>query len=151
MIEKNQLRSLISRTLYDLRMHSDAAVELLMGTAAVESKLGSYIRQEEGPALGIMQMEPRTEHDRWFNYLAYRQHLKSRVELITGRPGPGEWLEYDLKYQIVMARIFYFSITEKLPEANDIIGLANYWKTYYNTEKGKGTVDKFVSNYKKYC
>ena len=39
---------------------------------------------------------------------------------------------------------------EKLPNSYDIEGLAKYWKKYYNTEGGKGTVEKFIEKYEKY-
>jgi len=37
-----------------------------------------------------------------------------------------------------------------LPNAEDIEGLAHYWKKYYNTVYGSGKVEEFVNNYKKY-
>ena len=62
-INKHQLRDLISDTLHEIDAHSDAAVNLLMGTCAQESHLGTYIRQISGSALGIMQVEPATYQD----------------------------------------------------------------------------------------
>jgi hypothetical protein len=31
--------------------------------------------------------------------------------------------------------------------ANDIAGMARYWKRYYNTVHGKGTEAEFIKNY----
>ena len=35
-------------------------------------------------------------------------------------------------------------LAEALPEAGDIEGQGQYWKTHYNTPLGKGTVTKYV-------
>ena len=129
-----------------------AAVNLLLGTAAVESQMGHYIHQIKGPALGIYQMEPRTHLDIWNNYLSYKRgtvsKILSKLEL-TKRP-KAERMIYDLQYATLMARFFYLRVKEQLPEEDDIGALANYWKKYYNTELGKGTPEKFVNAYYKY-
>ena len=44
-LNKNQFKDLIERCLKKTMMHSDAAVALLLGTAAQESAFGTYIRQ----------------------------------------------------------------------------------------------------------
>jgi hypothetical protein len=38
----------------------------------------------------------------------------------------------------------YLKYKKELPGANDLSGLANYWKTYYNTKLGKGVPNTFV-------
>ena len=151
MINKMQLKGLICRVLRDLGLYSDSAVNLLMGTAAQESRLGTYIHQlGGGPALGIFQMEPDTEKDIWINYISYRKPLEGRIADTTGRRGPGPWLELDLAYQIAMARIHYLRVPESLPDPDDIAALAQYWKLYYNTSLGDGSEDEFVANYNRY-
>ena len=63
-MNKVTLRNLITSVLKELNLHSDNAVNLLMGTAAQESHLGKYRKQiGGGPALGIFQMEPATFND----------------------------------------------------------------------------------------
>ncbi len=47
--------------------NSDKARFLLLCTAAIESNCGYYIKQVDGPALGIWQMEPATHDDIWEN------------------------------------------------------------------------------------
>ena len=34
-----------------------------------------------------------------------------------------------------------------LPDADNVAELAHYWKLYYNTPEGKGTVEEFIKNY----
>ncbi len=49
---------------------------------------------------------------------------------------------------ICMCRVQYFRQKEAIP--NTLRGYAEYWKKYYNTEKGKGTVQQFIDDYKFY-
>ena len=76
-INKNDIREAIREVLTYLGKHSDSAEELLMLTCAVESQLGTYLKQIKGPARGIFQMEPATERDCWVNFLRMKiLHLK---------------------------------------------------------------------------
>jgi len=150
MIDKAQLRSLITKVLKEANLYSESAVELLMLTAAVESKLGTYIKQlGGGPALGIFQMEPLTEQDIHGHFLAYREGLEDIVDSFSTMQ-PDE-LEWNLAYQILMARLHYLRVPEPLPDKDDVEGLAKYWKKYYNTNLGKGTVEKAVRAYRSCC
>lgn len=147
-IDKTQLEDLITRVLLDANLWSREAVDLLMLTAAQESHLGTYIVQKGGgPAQGIFQMEPLTEEDIWHNYLEYREDLRDYV-LDTCPEGTFSSLETDLVYQILMARLHYRRVPSPLPKG--IEGMANYWKKFYNTNEGKGTVEEAVANYKRF-
>lgn len=153
MIDKDQFAQLIHDVLIsiDSSVYSPDAVYLLLGTAAQESRLGTYINQINGPALGVFQMEPTTEQDIWTNFLQYRPHLRNMVAKATGvkHPDPGH-LRGNLIYQIAMARLHYFRVPEPLPAGNDILAMARYWKEHYNTHLGRGTVEEFQGNYTRY-
>ena len=56
-------------TLHDLVLNSTAAEELIVFTCATESLGGTYLKQVNGPAIGIYQMEPETYNDIWQNYI----------------------------------------------------------------------------------
>jgi len=148
-MNKDQLRAIIREVLEHIGLYSESAEELLMLTAAVESNLGQYVRQIGGPAKGIFQMEPATENDIWENYLDYKTgRLKLAVsdfEVLSG-----DSLVHSLGYQIAMARVHYLRVAEQLPESTDIVGLARYWKKYYNTELGSGTIEKAIGKYNRY-
>lgn len=135
-------------TLAKLGLYSDSAVNLLMGTCAQESQLGTYLKQINGPALGIFQTEPATHDDIWDNYLKYKPDLAAKVLEINARETNS--LITDLSYAAAIARIHYLRAPALLPKPDDIEGLARYWKRYYNTNKGKGTVEEFINNYKRY-
>lgn len=137
---KTQFRELIERVLKENNLYSESAVNLLMGTAAVESDFGTYLRQINGPALSPFQIEPAT-------YLWLSDKYWERFPV--GKAA--ENLEWDLRLAILVARLKYLSIPEPLPEANDIPALARYWKKYYNTYLGAGTEAGFIRAYQKYC
>lgn len=145
----NQFKNLVYVKLKEANLYSESAFNLLILTALHESYGLQYIRQKRGPALGFFQMEPATEKDIWENYLAFKKDLSELVTNITGRSGPGDWLEYDLCYQIIMARIHYLRVKEPIPNQDDIEEMARYWKKYYNTEAGRGTEEKFINTVSK--
>lgn len=148
---RNQFEDLIIHVLNDLGLHSLSAVNLLLGTAAQESHFGTYLRQINGPALGVFQMEPATESDIWGNFLRYHTDLRRQVvqNTLIYCPSP-DALVWNLAYSIAMARIKYYRSPDPLPSPDDIEGLAAYWKKIYNTPQGRGTEDEFVENYKRY-
>lgn len=153
MINPTQLKDLIIEpVLKEYELYSEAAVNLLLGTCAQESRMGYYLKQVKGPALGIYQMEPLTHNDLW------EQVMKSTKKPCRKIADDFFWetgytyhdLISDLKFATIMCRLQYWRFPEPLPEVDDIEGLAKYWKKYYNTEKGKGTVEQFIKNYENY-
>lgn len=148
-IDCKQLRDqIIVPSLVMLEMLSNSAVNLLLGTAAQESHMGTYIKQITGPACGIYQVEPGTFFYCWSNTpLA----LKRRIMLFLNysKEPVASMMTYDLRLATIMCRLKYYSIKEKLPD-NTPPELAVYWKKYYNTPLGKGTELEFVTNYGKY-
>jgi hypothetical protein len=148
-INAKQLQSyVIVPTLVRLGLYSDAAVNLLLLTCAQESEMGEYLKQINGPALGIYQMEPPTHDDIWNNYLVYQLTLKQKVLDIDKQNSIN--LITNLAYATAMARIDYLREPAPLPTANDIQGLAHYYKRYYNTDEGAATVEEVVANYQRY-
>jgi hypothetical protein len=148
-----QFRDLISRVISRLGVYSPEAVELLMGTCATESDFGRYLRQLfGGPGRGVFSMEPATDIDIWENYLQYRPERARLLTGISGVTGPSAWaLETNLAYQIGQARYHYLRVSDPLPAADDVMGLAQYWKRYYNTAAGRGTPEDFYRKYQLYC
>jgi len=146
---------IIIPTLKYLDLLSNSGINLLLGIAAQESHLGEYLHQINGCAMGIYQMEPETVIDLQNNFLDYRPKLDEKIgKLRISAPKkyfPGDTeIEGNLYYATAMTRIFFLRFPESLPKADDIEGLAVYWKKYYNTEKGKGKITDFIYNYNKY-
>ena len=95
---------------FNPKLYSEAAVELLMGTAASESALGFNLVQVNGPALGIFQMEPTTHDDVW-RYLERdgNRALWSLVDSFS-LTTDAEEMVYNLQYATAMARIRYWYV-----------------------------------------
>ena len=152
MINTGQLRDLITRTLKETPSgHSEDAVELLMMIAAHESRLGTYLRQVDGPALGIFQIEPTTHDDTWENGDSICANAQ-----ILGIECAVEKLEYDLRYQIFMARQKLFMISEALPSSEgasseNVSLMSDYCKEHWNTVDGGADAFDYFNAYLDYC
>lgn len=150
-MKATQLKELIIKpALNKIDLYSKEALELVFGTACVESCAGEYIRQfPAGPALGIFQMELATYNDLFKNYLNNRPGLKAKVMTLYC---PGMTVEENLTTNLIfaaaMCRIHYLRASAPIP--GDLSGWAAYWKKYYNTKYGKGTPEKFIKAYERY-
>lgn len=141
--------SVIESTLKEIGLFSSEAVSLLMGTAAQESGFGRYIKQIKGPALGIFQIEPNTFNSICNDFLAYNDDLRFLVwDVCNIREFDAQDLDTNLELSICFARLKYYTIPASIP--TDLDGQAAYWKKYYNTIYGAGTVDEYISNYNKF-
>lgn len=148
-MDSNQLRFLVVRPVLEhIGLHSEAAENLVMGTAAQESRL-KYIHQlGNGPAKGLFQMEPATHDDIWGNFLEYRDDTAGLVlDYFAGGKPDADQMVWNMAYACAMCRVHYLRVPEGLPAADDIDGLAAYWKEHYNTHLGAGTVEEFIENY----
>ena len=152
MIDISQFRELIIKpALTVIDAYSDAADELVLGTALQESRL-QYIKQlGNGPALGVFQMEPATHDDIWENYLAYKDDLADAVKSLAApnggaHPSANELIG-NMWYAAAMCRIHYLRVSDPLPEAGDVPGQAAYWKEHYNTYLGAGTEEEYEENW----
>lgn len=150
MLNVNQLRELIIKpTLERLLMYSQDAVELLVFTCAVESNGGSYLKQIQGPALGIYQMEPNTYIDIWENYIKAKKGLMTLISSnfeVFYMPDEDRMI-YDLRYATMMARLHYSRVAGHLPDHNDVNSIWEYYKKYYNTPIGAAEKESSISKY----
>lgn len=149
---QSQLREVIRIVLtgFDPRVYSASAVEQLMFTCAAESNFGEYLYQDDGDpeiesnlALGLFQMEAFTFNDIQDRVIMRRYpewERRKPIELIT-----------DLRLAIIMARMKYWSVPSPLPAADNVMGMARYWKRHYNTWMGAGTIKGGIEKYERYC
>lgn len=152
MLSVRQFRTEIVRPVLDhIGLHSAAAENLLVGTAVQESQL-RYLRQmPSGPGLGLYQIEPRTHHDLYINFVLAKPAISDQLHALQGFwPQPDAALIGNLFYATAVARMIYYRVKEPLPHANDVEGLARYWKKHYNTHEGRGTVSSFILNYREF-
>jgi len=153
MLNRKQLREVVIRpALVEINAYSNEAEELLFGICAVESLGGTYLKQVNGPALGIYQMEPRTYNDLYHNYLKFRpEKLKKilKVNQYSCYPKPIS-LIYNLKFATQIARTQLLRFESPIPNYKDVEGLARYWKNFWNTYRGKGNVEDFIDRYNRF-
>ncbi|MBF0309227.1 MAG: hypothetical protein HQL56_06840 [Magnetococcales bacterium] len=151
-LDPDQLVTYVIRPCLErLGLHSKAAEELILGTAIQESGLRFLHQIGGGPALGLWQMEPATHDDIWSNFLAFKPSLGGLI-LDAGHGTTfrhPDRLVSDLDYACAMARAHYFRQPMSLPAAGDLAGQAAYWKRYYNTPKGAGTVEEYIANWQR--
>ena len=128
---------------------SDDAVELLLGTAARESRLGKFPDRPGMGGVGPFQVNPKTEEHLWESYLKQNPKLAKNLTRVTGVAGPNpEALKGNFPYSAVMARLAYTRAkNEPIPSRHDPVGMANYWKNHYNTAAGQGTPEGFLETY----
>lgn len=155
MIDAKQLREwIIKPACEQLSLHDLRSEQLILGTFAVESHLGSKLKQfPTGPAKGIGQMEDSTHDDCWKNYLAYRPPLASAVRSLapscfhTTDPVVqvrAEALIGGLLYSAGMTRIKYRRASAPLPREGDWAGMAWYWEEFYNTRGNAPNENDFM-------
>jgi hypothetical protein len=154
---KEELRYIILKTHEMLDIWANPrAVTLLLGTAATESNFGQVLRQEgysmqsDKGAFGLYQMELNTHDDLWDNFLNYRSILCTKVKMILGCLHCREALIGNLYYATAMARLQYLRHKEPLPPVDDLQKQGTYYCKYFNSNKGKGTVEKYVADYKRF-
>lgn len=154
MINAEHLLTYVVRpTLHTIGHHSVAREQLLLGTCAKESAMGTYLHQiGGGPALGIFQTEPDTHRDVWLNWLRFRGNdfalMKRMVassfwDDAAGRPRH-QALICDMSYATAIASHIYRRASDPLPRQDDWMAMAAYWKRFYN-RGGKGSEGDFIA------
>lgn len=155
-IEVNQLTTIIRDVLWDATsknitnypLYSPEAIHQLLGTCCVESLLGRYLFQINGPAQGPFMVQPSTEIDLWRNEFPKHPGVIKFIHKL-GVSAPGQYLSYlNLPYQIILARMIYYRVPEPIPP--DLKGQSWYWKDYYNTKFGKGATQRYRKLYNTY-
>ena len=135
-------------TLHDLGLWSEAAENLLVGTAAHESRLQWLKQLGTGPALGLYQIEPATHGDLYASYIDYRPQWRQKLLRLYGPAvGSDRALIEHMGYATAVARLLYYRKPEALPMADDLPGLAEYYKRHFNTSLGAGTPEQWLSHY----
>jgi hypothetical protein len=145
--------SVIKPVLARMGLASEAAEQLLLGTAIQESLFLRYRRQMGGgPAVSYFQMEPATHNDIWDNFLKYRPEWAAKATSFLTSESADKMteLENNDEYATAMARIHYMRVPASLPEAGDVSAQANYWKQYYNTPLGKGKPHEYIEKWQHY-
>ncbi len=146
------MRQLVNNVLHSLEPEIKYlldAEKLICGTIAQESAYGKYRKQINGPALGICQMEPATFNDIVNNFLRYHNSIADKIKQIANVNvfSAADLVSND-KLAICFCRVQYYRQSAPIP--TDLNAQAAYYKQYYNTPKGKATIEQYLENYQRY-
>ena len=158
MMDVGQFRTLVVRPILQyLTLHSPAAENLLIGTALQESGLIWLSQHPTGPARGVYQIEPATHADLYATWIpatvqdARRRELRQRlVALCAPAPSPVDQLRTNLAYATAVARLLYYRHPDPLPAADDVDGLAAYYKCIFNSTEGAATSEQWAAKYRRW-
>ncbi len=134
-------------------------VELMLRTVLTESAFSRngklYFHRKQlgcGVAKSIFQIEPRTAKDILQNYLTRKPAILSKVKLLAGTDDLSAiindidlYLMHNQPFACAVARCVYLRRPEPIPVTAE--GLCAYYKRWYNTYKGKGSVEKCENDF----
>lgn len=118
------------------------AQNLLIETCGAETHHGRTKDLTKGAGMGIMQIDKLPFHDikdrvRESDKIKILDYFDIDIDLVAW-----EHLRYNPLLSLIFARLKYKKIVEVIPDTLE--ARAMYWKKYYNTIAGKGTLDHYV-------
>ena len=147
-----QFRQYVVRpALQSIGLWSDAAEELVTGTAMVETTL-NYVKQLNGGiAVGVCQMEPATYKDIKLRLFKEHKDLYDRIKnylYFDTFPLQADYLMGNMTASVIFCRLKYYLFPDALPEAHDYSAMAAYHKKIYNTSHGATDITRSVNIFK---
>jgi hypothetical protein len=123
--------------------YSEIAYNLLMGTAAQESLLGTYLVQQSGSGIGPFMQTPSEVPAM---LAACDANTLSALASVSQSDNSPNQIITNLVYAAMICRIFYWQVPAPLPD-NTRAGLWGYYKEYYNTAAGAATETQWNTNW----
>ena len=142
---KDIINDVLTRLERDVKIpNTNEARKLIFETGMTESGYRNLEQIGGGPGISFWQIEIGTVQDIWENYISYRKpYIESfyRMGLVE------KDLTFNVLTNIALAaafcRIYYRRKPGAIPRT--MPGRAAYWKEYYNTIRGAGTVDHYIA------
>ena len=124
--------------------NTEEARYLIFETGMAESGYRHLEQIGGGPGISFWQLEIGTVLDIWENFVVYR---KPYIEALYKMGLVEEQLTFRVLTNIALAAAFCRLYYRRKPGAipGTLPGRAAYWKKYYNTAGGKGSVDHYVA------
>jgi hypothetical protein len=135
-----------------LKLNTLSAVKLIMGTAATESRMGEFIKHSGGgPGVGVYQVQPVAFRD-LVSKMNGNPKLKGAVFPFSGTsPWPmTNQIAGNMFLATSVCRMIYWFSQEALPPPGDIIGLATYYKEYYDSQIGAKAAEIWLDSWKQF-
>lgn len=124
--------------------NSTNATALLLETAAVETRLGTYPDPTpNGAGRGVFQCDPIGFKDVLARTPAADLAAIKTTFNIDLTTLPHAALDVSPLAAALVARLFYRLVPKAIPST--LNERADYWKRYYNTAAGKGTPSKYLA------
>lgn len=140
---KASIKKIAEKVCKDLDMYSVDAVNLIIATGNAETGYRHLEQMGGGPALGFFQIEKNTIDDVLKNYARYRPQVMNTLIELGLRQGEEHFsVLSNIALQVAFCRLCYRRVPDPIPY--NIKDMAKYWKKFYNTEGGKGTVEHFL-------
>lgn len=142
---KEFLNTVIQPALLSINEYSAQAERLVLATGLAETGLRAVVQNGGGPALGYFQMEPST-HNWLFQQFTVGKYgyVLDGLKKISDRPGVADECRANPQYAAAMCRLRYLAVPAPLPNMYSLQDMATYWKRYYNTDLGAGTIAGFM-------
>lgn len=154
----DQLAALIQEKNWDFLGHARREeVEMFVGIAATESGFKHRAQIGGGPARGLFGVEPDTAFDVYLNYLRRKSAMLQRLMTLSfdmpvfffpARICLPDLLKVWDDFSFLIARCVLLRRPEPIP--TDIEGQARYYKHWYNTPDGAGSVKKYLRDWEAY-
>lgn len=166
---KQYFEDVVKPTLEYFGIFTPELAKLLVMTAQHESGGFKHKRQvlkggAFGAGNGYCQVEMPTHNDNYINYLKGRKSLEKITQYYFNTDAKTfmENKQYEKvrdtlinndSYNCLTAAIWYLRRINHpvnprpLPAVDDLQGMAEYWKKWYNTPKGAGTPEKFLKDW----
>ena len=121
---------------------NNKAVQLLLETASAETGAGTIKDSTIYAGMGITQIDKLPFEDiknrtRQYHKNKLIKYFDIDIDLVAW-----DSLAYNPLLSMIFTRLKYKLIPEPIP--NSIENRAIYWKKYYNTKAGKGTVEHYL-------
>lgn len=124
---------------YHFNANKENLYRMLLETAIVETNAGTAIDKTANSGRGLFQ----------FDKIGYNEALTQRVRVKNNdfanqiaEGYMGNSILQNAYFSAYLARLFYLSKSGAIP--SDVSGRAFYWKKYYNTVKGAGSVEHYI-------
>lgn len=144
------LELIIRPTLKALGICSPAAEKLMLGTAAVQSNLGFFIKSNNG--IGIFGIDSERHQDIWDKYLAFQEDLASEVRGFASQheflKAPDAELASNLRYSTAIAWMVYQQANVDLSTLKTPQDMANCWYEVFTNNSAHQSPAIFLAQYK---
>lgn len=156
-LDPNLLLELVKSTIkdFDINLNHENNTVLIYETLITETLGGQYPynhARDNYKNYGIAQFRLQTAYFLKAFIKRISEHDYNLLMSLRVKDKSEKWnLMYNVKYSIALCLIYYFQRDKNIAEkAKYLEHRAKLWKTHYNTSKGKGTSENYVSRVQEY-